>query len=96
MPDSPMPCLWATNGDAGAAGIRAPTPGEPPHWLVYFGTDDIDATVARARELGGDPFAGVHAVGEDLRIAPVRRPAGRGLRALRGPLRRLRTTEGGP
>ena len=26
--------------------------GAPPHWLAYFGTPDIDATVARATELG--------------------------------------------
>ncbi|MGO1049478.1 VOC family protein [Crossiella sp. CA198] len=26
---------------------------ERPHWLVYFGTSDVDATVAAARELGG-------------------------------------------
>ena len=25
----------------------------PPHWLVYFATDDIEATVAKANELGG-------------------------------------------
>jgi predicted enzyme related to lactoylglutathione lyase len=25
----------------------------PPHWLVYFGADDVDATVARVQELGG-------------------------------------------
>jgi uncharacterized protein len=24
----------------------------PPHWLVYFAVDDIEATVAKARELG--------------------------------------------
>lgn len=27
--------------------------GVPSHWAVYFGTDDTDATVARATELGG-------------------------------------------
>ena len=26
----------------------------PPHWLVYFEVDDIDATVAKARELGAE------------------------------------------
>ncbi len=35
-------------------GIRpAMPPGSPPHWLVYFGSDDIDATLAKANELGG-------------------------------------------
>lgn len=76
LPGSPLPYLWATNGATGAAGLRAPTTGEPNHWLVYFGSDDLDADVARARELGGDPFAGVHAIGDDLRIAPVRDPQG--------------------
>jgi predicted enzyme related to lactoylglutathione lyase len=75
LPNSPMRYLWATNGDAGAAGIREPTPGEPTHWLVYFGTDDIRASTARAKELGGDPFAGVHDLG-DMSIAPVRDPQG--------------------
>jgi uncharacterized protein len=25
----------------------------PPHWLVYFGSEDVDASVASIRELGG-------------------------------------------
>lgn len=75
LPDSPMPYLWARNGDASAGGLRAPTPGEPAHWLVYFGTDDIHAMTDRAKELGGDPFAGVHDLG-DMSIAPVRDPQG--------------------
>lgn len=25
----------------------------PPHWMTYFGVDDVDAVVARVRELGG-------------------------------------------
>lgn len=47
----------------------------PPHWMVYFGAADTDATAARVQELGGDvtvePFdtpAG--------RIAVVRDPVG--------------------
>jgi uncharacterized protein len=30
-------------------------PGQPapPHWLVYFGTDDIDAAAERIGSLGG-------------------------------------------
>jgi predicted enzyme related to lactoylglutathione lyase len=76
LPESPMPYLWASNGDAGAAGIRAPTQGEPPHWLVYFGTDDLDASLARAGELGGSSPTGAHAVGDDLRIGVVQDPQG--------------------
>ena len=41
-------------GDAMVGGSMAPQmPGVPNHWLVYFGTDDADATAARAAELGG-------------------------------------------
>jgi uncharacterized protein len=45
----------ATNG-----GMRSPQPGEPPNWLVYFATDDVDASVAKLEQLGGkkmvEPF----------------------------------------
>ena len=27
--------------------------GAPPHWLTYISTDDVDATAAKASELGG-------------------------------------------
>jgi predicted enzyme related to lactoylglutathione lyase len=27
--------------------------GAPPHWLVYFGTDDIDAAAERIERSGG-------------------------------------------
>jgi predicted enzyme related to lactoylglutathione lyase len=30
----------------------------PPHWAVYFGTVDVDATAAKAKSLGGDTVAG--------------------------------------
>ena len=36
-------------------GIRpAMPPGAPPFWLVYFGTDDVDAALAKSAELGGN------------------------------------------
>lgn len=37
-----------------------PMPGIPPHWEIYFGTSDVDATAAKVAELGGtvavEPF----------------------------------------
>jgi predicted enzyme related to lactoylglutathione lyase len=43
-------------GDKGVAGMMAMpemVPAEvPAHWLVYFGTDDTDATAAKAAKLG--------------------------------------------
>jgi len=41
-------------GDAMVGGSTPPQmPGVPSHWHVYFGTDDADATAAKAAELGG-------------------------------------------
>jgi predicted enzyme related to lactoylglutathione lyase len=41
-------------GDAMVGGSMPPQmPGVPSHWHVYFGTDDADATAAKATELGG-------------------------------------------
>ena len=41
-------------GEAMVGGSMPPQmPGVPSHWHVYFGTDDADATAARAAELGG-------------------------------------------
>ncbi|MGW5075361.1 VOC family protein [Rhodococcus sp. NPDC004095] len=36
--------------------------GIPPHWALYFGVDDVDASAARATELGGV----VHVPGTDI------------------------------
>jgi predicted enzyme related to lactoylglutathione lyase len=38
----------------------------PSHWLVYFGTDDVDASATRAAQLGGNVVA-----------APMDYPGGR-------------------
>jgi predicted enzyme related to lactoylglutathione lyase len=44
----------ATNG-----GIRELSPPDaPPHWLVYFGAEEIEAALARVAELGGSKLAG--------------------------------------
>ena len=52
-------------GGAEVAGVMQITPdmGEfPPHWSVYFGVDDVDATVAQAQSLG----ATVYVPGTDI------------------------------
>src|SRR4051812_36991845 len=38
----------------------------PPHWNIYFGTDDVDASVDKAKELGGEAM-----------FEPMDSPAGR-------------------
>jgi len=52
--DSGMPGMdyrMARVSDAGGAALM---PGEPGHPNVYLDTDDIDASIAKVRELGGD------------------------------------------
>lgn len=69
--------MW-TNGEAPIGGImrlpaEAAAAGAPPHWLPYIATTDVDATTARAVELGGAvivpptdiPTAGRYAVLSD-------------------------------
>jgi predicted enzyme related to lactoylglutathione lyase len=56
---SPEPYLSIKNGEANNGGIRPLSPpGIPPHWLVYFGVEDIDAALAKVQELGGAKIDG--------------------------------------
>lgn len=65
---SPGPYLSIKNGEANAGGIRPLTqPGVPPHWLVYFGVEDLDAALAKVGELGGT----VHAGPIDIQVAKI-------------------------
>jgi predicted enzyme related to lactoylglutathione lyase len=50
---SPMPYMTIQNAGHGNGGIRQAQPSEPPYWLVYFGSDDVDASAATAGEHGG-------------------------------------------
>jgi uncharacterized protein len=34
--------------------MKCPKPGRPSHWLPYVLVDDVDATVTRTRDLGGN------------------------------------------
>ena len=73
---SPEPYLSIKNGDANNGGIRPAAPaGTPPHWLVYFATEDIDAGLAKVEELGGAKLAGPLDV-QIAKIAVVHDPQG--------------------
>jgi uncharacterized protein len=54
--DAPGPPYYGIYNDgalnAGMMGLPEGSPG-PPHWLVYFGSEDLDAAVERIGELGG-------------------------------------------
>jgi predicted enzyme related to lactoylglutathione lyase len=53
-----QPYFTIQNGERPNGGMRAPQPGEPPNWLVYFATDDADGSMAKVEELGGNKLAG--------------------------------------
>jgi predicted enzyme related to lactoylglutathione lyase len=77
MEDSDPPYLVISTADGHSnGGIRAPMPPEaPPFWLVYFATDDIEATAGRVSELGGNILAPPMDIGI-AKIAVVQDPQG--------------------
>ena len=76
-----------TAASAGAAST------EPCYWLVYFGTDDLEGSLAKVEELGG-----ATARGSDCHRARALRcrsgPAGRGVRALQRRVRSVAPSRG--
>jgi uncharacterized protein len=73
---TPEPYLSIKNGDANAGGIRPLAPGgAPPHWLVYFGVEELDAALARVEALGGAKLAGPIDI-QVAKIAVVKDPQG--------------------
>ena len=73
--DLPDPYMAIKNGDANNGGIRELSPGMPPHWLVYFATEDIDSGLAKVEELGGARLAGPIDIGM-AKIGIVQDPHG--------------------
>jgi predicted enzyme related to lactoylglutathione lyase len=55
---SPQPYLVIRNAGRTNGGIREGEQGVPPNWLVYFGAEDIDTTLARVDGLGGTKVVG--------------------------------------
>lgn len=68
--------LTIKNGEASNGGIRPLQPrGSPPHWLVYFGVSDLDASLTTTTALGGKTLAGPIDI-EMARTAVVQDPQG--------------------
>ncbi|NNJ12510.1 VOC family protein [Chloroflexales bacterium ZM16-3] len=66
-------------GDLAAAGLAGPQPGTPPMpaaWSLYFATDNIEADVARAVELGAKVMYPAMTVGEFGSMATCEDPTG--------------------
>ena len=76
--DMPYLLLSTSEGEnAALGGVKPLQAGDRPHWLPYFEVADCDASVVRARELGGElvaPAADIEGVG---RFAVVSDPTAR-------------------
>ncbi|GGD33738.1 VOC family protein [Croceicoccus pelagius] len=58
--------------------------GARPMWTVYFAADDVDAAVARVKELGGSVLMEAHDLGDIGRLAFVADPHGIPFYLMRG------------
>jgi predicted enzyme related to lactoylglutathione lyase len=68
FPGSTETYLAIKNGEANNGGMRELSPpGVPPNWLAYFGTEDVEAAIAKVGELGGMTMAGPI----DIQIAKI-------------------------
>jgi hypothetical protein len=66
-------------GDAfgGILDITERVPAEvPAHWLVYFTVDDVEATVAKSTDTGGEVMFGPMVIGEVGTLAVLKDPFG--------------------
>ena len=77
MEEMDFPYLVIQNADGHSNGGIAPVmpPGTPPYWLVYFGSDDVDADLAKISELGGKALVGPMDIGMG-KIAVAQDPQG--------------------
>ena len=74
-PDAPFPYTLLKIGDQMVAGIIKI--GEdwgpvPPNWGVYFGVNDVDATAAKAQELGGSVVVEPTDIGDFARFSVLK------------------------
>jgi predicted enzyme related to lactoylglutathione lyase len=86
MPDGSGAYSMLTVGGRTVAGSMTPqVAGVPPHWNVYFNVDDVDASVAKAKDLGAQeihPAFDVEGIG---RMAVLADPQGAAFNLLQAP-----------
>lgn len=71
-------------GDAGIAGGVGSFPGAPSYVTFYVRTDDLQAAVARANELGGRTVMEPRAVDGTIEAALIEDPAGHMIGLIKG------------
>lgn len=76
-------CLLGGTDHAGITRSMAPA-GVPPHWLPYVAVDDVDASAAKARELGGKVMTAAMDIPSVGRFAVVTDPQGAAFALYRG------------
>lgn len=79
MGDMGIYTMFAADGKPFAGTMETTSPemqDVPPHWTVYFNTDDVDAAVAKAVEMGGKLHVGPMDVPAVGRMAMIEDPQG--------------------
>jgi predicted enzyme related to lactoylglutathione lyase len=76
MGDQTYTVLTNVEGRMIGGAMNPPMEGVPPHWNVYFNVEDVDATAAKAVELGGQVVAPAFDVPDVGRMAVLADPQG--------------------
>jgi len=61
---------------AGVCHARGPNAELPPQWLIYINVDNIENSIAKCRELGGEIITGPKNMGDYGRFCVIKDPAG--------------------
>ena len=75
----PSGYLHIKNGDHFIGGIppaQSRDPNSPPHWLIYFNVADVDASAAKAKELGANFYVPPMTIEDVGRMAVMADPQG--------------------
>jgi predicted enzyme related to lactoylglutathione lyase len=67
-------------------GLMPMPPGGHPAWNLYFAVEDVDATVAKAGELGGETVMGPMDIPNGTRLAVIRDPQNAVFSVASGPM----------
>ncbi len=71
--------LFNRSGGQAAGGMMAIQPemgNIPPHWLVYFAVEDVDASLAKSESLGGEALVPPTDIPEVGRFSVIKDPVG--------------------
>jgi predicted enzyme related to lactoylglutathione lyase len=72
-------CMAEPETDKMISGIchaRGGNAGLPPVWLIYINVEDLDKSLARCAELGGEAITPIKSYGGQGRYCVIRDPAG--------------------